>query len=273
MKIIPASLRQSPQANLLLAALPAAEFAALEPQLELVPMPLGWVLYESGASQRYAYFPTTAVVALQRFMADGFSAASAVAGNEGAVGIASFMGGDSTPDRAVVQGAGFAYRVESRALKREFDRSAGLRNLLLHYTQALITQMMQTVACNRLHSVEQQLCRFLLLHLDRISGEELDLTQELIGNLLGVRREGVTEAAGRIQAAGMIRYRRGHISVLDRAKLEAYACECYAVVKREYERLLPGVAWQAPKSSSWAAARAAGAALPALWARHPADAQ
>ena len=231
--------RQSARQNHLLAALPDIEYAALLPQLELVPTPLSFAIYESGDAQGYVYFPTTSIVSLIRVLADGLAAGSAVVGNEGAVGIASFMGGESTPDRAVVLSAGCAYRIRSSALRNEFLRNRELRDLLLRYTQALIMQTTQTSVCNRYHSVEQQLCRFLLSLLDQLPSGELTLTQELIAHMLGVRREGVTAAAGRLQAAGMIRYRRGHISVLDRSKLEAQSCECYAAVKREYDRLLP----------------------------------
>ena len=233
------STRQSARQNHLLAALPAAEFATLLPQLELVPMPLGLIIYESGDAQGYVYFPTTSIVSLIRMLADGLAAGGAIVGNEGALGVASFMGGESTPDRAVVLSAGYAYRIRSSALKSEFRRSGELRKKLLRFMLALIAQATQTAVCNRHHSVEQQLCRFVLSLLDRLPSQELTMTQELIANTLGVRREGVTVAAGRLQAAGMIRYRRGHISVIDRSKLQARSCECYAVVQREYDRLLP----------------------------------
>jgi CRP-like cAMP-binding protein len=201
-------------------------------------MPLGWVVYEAGAEQRYVFFPTTGIVSLLYVMADGHSAEIAVVGNEGIVGIALFMGGETTPSRAVVQSAGHAYRLAASVLKDEFERGGALQHQLLRYTQALITQMSQTAVCNRHHSVDQQLCRWLLLSLDRLPSNKLEMTQELISNMLGVRREGVTEAAGKLQAAGLITYSRGHITVLDRPALEAHVCECYAVVKRESDRLL-----------------------------------
>jgi len=201
-------------------------------------MELGWALYESGSRQGHVYFPTTSIVSLLYVMQDGSSAEIAVVGNEGVVGIALFMGGETTPSRAVVQSAGYAYRLKGGRLKDEFERGGPLQYLLLRYTQALITQMAQTAVCNRHHAVEQQLCRWLLLSLDRLPSNELTMTQELIANMLGVRREGVTEAAGKLQAAGLINYSRGKITVLDRPKLEARVCECYAVVKRESDRLL-----------------------------------
>jgi CRP-like cAMP-binding protein len=231
----------SPGQNHLLAALPAAEFERLSPHLELVPLPLGDMLYEPGGQLRYAYFPTTAIVSLHYVMESGASAESAGVGNEGMVGIALFMGGNTTPSSAVVQTAGHAYRIEGRLLKQEFDRAGLMQRLLLRYTQALMTQMTQTAACTRHHSVEQQLCRWLLLTLDRAPTRELVITQELIASMLGVRREGITQAAGNLQAAGIIRYRRGHIAVLDRAGLEKHTCECYAVVKKEMDRLLSDV--------------------------------
>jgi CRP-like cAMP-binding protein len=231
----------SPSQNHLLAALPAAEFERLSPHLELVPLPLGDMLYEPGGQLRYAYFPTTAIVSLHYVMESGASAESAGVGNEGMVGIALFMGGNTTPSSAVVQTAGHAYRIEGRLLKQEFDRAGLMQRLLLRYTQALMTQMTQTAACTRHHSVEQQLCRWLLLTLDRAPTRELVITQELIASMLGVRREGITQAAGNLQAAGIIRYRRGHIAVLDRAGLEKHTCECYAVVKKEMDRLLSDV--------------------------------
>ena len=229
----------SPKENQLLASLPAADYERLLPELELVPMPLGWVVYESGGHQGYVYFPTNSIVSLLYVMENGASAEIAVTGNEGLVGIALFMGGETTPSRAVVQSAGHAYRLKAAVLRREFEHGGALQHLLLRYTQALITQMAQTAVCNRHHSVEQQLCRWLLLSLDRLPGSELRMTQELIANMLGVRREGVTEAAGKLQKAGLIHYSRGHITVLDRPKLETQVCECYAVVKREVDRLLP----------------------------------
>ena len=228
----------TPKQNHLLAALAAEDYERLLPDLELVPLPLGWALYESGTEQGYVYFPTTGIVSLLYVLEDGFSAETAVVGHEGVVGMAPFMGGETTPSRAVVQSAGYAYRLIGRLLKEEFDRGGALQHLLLRYTQALITQMAQTAVCNRHHSLEQQLCRWLLLSLDRLPSNELTMTQELIANMLGVRREGVTEAAGHLQAAGLIHYSRGKITVLDRAKLEARVCECYAVVKRESDRLL-----------------------------------
>jgi CRP-like cAMP-binding protein len=202
-------------------------------------MPLGHVVYESGARQGYVFFPTTSIVSLLYVLADGATAEIAVTGRDGLVGIALFMGGETTPSRAVVQSAGHGYRLTAARLKKEFERGGALQHLLLRYTQALITQMTQTAVCNRHHSVDQQLCRWLLLTLDRLSGSKLAMTQELIANMLGVRREGVTEAAGKLQAAGLIEYRRGKITVTDRAGLEARVCECYSVVKREYDRLLP----------------------------------
>ncbi len=231
----------SPNQNHLLAALPTAEFERLAAHLELVSMPLGEMLYEPGGQLRHAYFPTTAIVSLHYVMESGASAESAGVGNEGVVGISLFMGGDTTPSSAVVQTAGHAYRLESQLLMREFNRAGLLQRLLLRYTQALITQMTQTAVCNRHHSVEQQLCRWLLSTLDRIPSGELVMTQELIASLLGVRREGITEAAGKLQHAGFIRYRRGHISVLERDGLEACVCECYAVVRKELSRLLSDV--------------------------------
>lgn len=229
----------SPRQNALLAALPDEDYARLLPDLEAIEMPLGHVLYESGAKMRHVYFPTTAIVSLLYVMEDGSSAEIAVAGNEGIVGVSLFMGGETTPSRAVVQSAGHGYRLKGQQLKDEFMRGSAVQHLLLRYTQALLTQMAQTAVCNRHHSLDQQFCRWLLLSLDRLSSNELVMTQELIANMLGVRREGVTEAAGNVQKAGLIEYRRGHITVLDRAGLEARSCECYAVVKREYDRLLP----------------------------------
>ena len=231
----------SPNQNHLLGALPTAEFERLAAHLKLVPMPLGEILYEPGEQLQHAYFPTTAIVSLHYVMESGASAETAGVGNEGVVGIALFMGGDTTPSSAVVKTAGHAYRLERRLLKQEFDRSGLLQRLLLRYTQALITQMTQTAACNRHHSVEQQLCRWLLSTLDRVPSHELIITQELVASMLGVRREGITEAAGNLQDAGFIRYRRGHITVLDRPGLETRACECYAVVRNELNRLLSDV--------------------------------
>ena len=229
----------SPTQNHLLAALTESDRARLFPQLELVPMPLGKVLYESGSELDHVYFPTNCIVSLLYVMTDGSSAEIAVVGNEGLVGVALFMGGETTPSRAVVQSAGVAYRLEGTRMKQEFNRAGQMQHLLLRYTQALLTQMAQTAVCNRHHSVDQQLCRWLLLSLDRLPSNELTMTQELIANMLGVRREGVTEAAGHLQGAGLIRYSRGRITVLDRDKLEQRVCECYAVVKKESDRLLP----------------------------------
>ena len=234
----------SPNQNHLLAALPTAEFERLAAHLEPVPMPLGEILYEPGEQLRHAYFPTTAIVSLHYVMESGASAETAGVGNEGVVGVSLFMGGNTTPSSAVVQTAGHAYRLEGRLLKQEFNRAGLMQRLLLRYTQALITQMTQTAACNRHHSIEQQLCRWLLLTLDRLPSNELVMTQELVANALGVRREGITEAAGKLQRAGVIRYRRGHISVLERSGLEAGACECYAVVKKEIGRLLSDVLYR-----------------------------
>ncbi|KVW96969.1 Crp/Fnr family transcriptional regulator [Thiobacillus denitrificans] len=231
----------SPNQNQLLAALTPAEFEPLAALLERVPLALGEVLYEPGGQLQHAYFPTTAIVSLHYVMASGASAESVGVGNEGVVGIALFTGGNTTPSSAVVQTAGHAYRLERSKLLQEFNRAGLMQRLLLRYTQALITQMMQAAACNRHHSIEQQLCRWLLLTLDRLPSNELVMTQELVASMLGVRREGITEAAGKLQRAGLISYRRGHIAVLDRAGLETHACECYAVVKKELSRLLPDV--------------------------------
>ncbi|MFN0161895.1 MAG: Crp/Fnr family transcriptional regulator [Burkholderiales bacterium] len=228
-----------PRTNRLLAALPVAEWGRWAPQLEAVTLPLGRALYESGSTMSHVYFPTTAIVSLLYVMEDGASAEIAVVGNEGLVGISLFMGGESTPSRAVVQSAGHGFRLRAQLLKEEFSRAGPVLHLLLRYTQSLITQMAQTAVCNRHHSLDQQLCRWLLLSMDRLEGSELVMTQELIANMLGVRREGVTGAALHLQEAGLIRYSRGRISVLDRAGLEKRSCECYAVVKTEYDRLLP----------------------------------
>ena len=225
--------------NQLLAALPDAEWQRWLPMLERVEMPLGQVLYESGIALNYMYFPMSAIVSLLYVMENGSSAEIAVVGREGLVGVSLFMGGESTSSRAVVQSAGFGCRLKSKVMKEEFDRAGPVLHLLLRYTQALLTQMAQTAVCNRHHSLDQQLCRWLLLSLDRLEGRELEMTQELIANMLGVRREGVTEGALKLQKSGLIRYARGHITVLDRAGLEERTCECYAVVKREYDRLLP----------------------------------
>ena len=228
----------NPKQNHLLAALPQREWNRWSPQMEPVDLELGDVLYESGSTMTHVYFPTTAIVSLLYVMENGASAEIAVVGNEGLVGIALFMGGESTPSRAVDQSAGKGYRMSSQALKNEF-KLAPVLHLLLRYTQALITQMAQTAVCNRHHSLDQQLCRWLLLSLDRLKGDDLLMTQELISNMLGVRREGVTEGALKLQKAGLIKYARGHITVLDRPGLEKRTCECYAVVKTEYDRLLP----------------------------------
>jgi CRP-like cAMP-binding protein len=225
--------------NQLLASLPDTEWMRWLPALERVDMPLGQVLYESGVTLPYVYFPLTSIVSLLYVMENGASAEIAVVGNEGIVGISLFMGGESTPSRAVVQSAGLGCRLKADLIKNEFARSGPVLHLLLRYTQALITQMAQTAVCNRHHSLDQQLCRWLLLSLDRLQGTELVMTQELIANMLGVRREGVTEGALKLQKAGLIQYSRGHITVLDRKALEVRTCECYAVVKREYDRLLP----------------------------------
>lgn len=232
------SLSPDPKKNQLLAALPDAEWQRWAPQLEWVDMPLGQVLYESGSTLDHVYFPATAIVSLLYVMENGASAEIAVVGHEGVVGISLFMGGESTTSRAVVQSAGQGFRLKAEVIKEEFKRAPVL-HLLLRYTQALITQMAQTAVCNRHHSLDQQLCRWLLLSLDRLQGNELVMTQELIANMLGVRREGVTEGALKLQNLGFIRYSRGRITVLDRPGLERRTCECYAVVKKEYDRLLP----------------------------------
>src|ERR1700684_2099971 len=225
--------------NRLLASLPTMEWKRWSASLEAVEMPLGQVLYKPGVALNYVYFPTTAIVSLLYVMENGASAEIAVVGNEGIVGVSLFMGGESTPSRAVVQSAGSGCRLDAAVMKAEFARGGPVLHLMLRYTQALITQMAQTAACNRHHSLDQQLCRWLLLSLDRLRGDELVMTQELIANMLGVRREGVTEGALKLQKAGLIRYSRGHITVLNRAGLEQRSCECYAVVKKEYDRLLP----------------------------------
>jgi CRP-like cAMP-binding protein len=232
-------IAHNPRENLLLAALPEVEWVRWLPHLEPVDMPLGKALYESGSVLTHVYFPTTSIVSLLYVMEDGASAEIAVVGNEGIVGISLFMGGQTTPSRAVIQSAGRGFRLKSDLLMLEFNRGGPVLHLLLRYTQALITQMAQTAVCNRHHSLDQQLCRWLLLSLDRLNSKQLVMTQELIANMLGVRREGVTEAAGHLQQAGLIRYRRGQITVIDREKLEQRTCECYAVVKKEYDRLLP----------------------------------
>ena len=229
----------SPKQNQLLAALSPTDFNHLLPDLKLVTMPLGKVIYESGVLLNHLYFPADCIISLLYVMQNGAAAEIAVAGNEGVVGIALFMGGGTTPSRAIVQSAGYAFELRSEVLDKEFARASTLQHLLLRYTQALITQMSQTAVCNRHHTVDQQLCRWLLLSLDRLSSNEVSMTQELIANMLGVRREGVTQAVGKLQARGLIQYSRGRITVLDRPALEAEVCECYAVVKREYDRLLP----------------------------------
>ena len=228
-----------PHQNWLLRALPATEWQRWQPQLEWVDHPLGQVLHESGCELSHVYFPTTAIVSLLYVMENGSSAEIAAVGSEGLVGISLFMGGGSTPSRAVVRSAGQGFRLPASAAKKEFESSLPVMHLLLRYTQALITQMAQTAVCNRHHTLDKQLCRWLLLSLDRLQGDELVTTQELIAKMLGVRREGVTEAALKLQHAGLIRYLRGHITVIDRPALEKRSCECYAVVKREYDRLLP----------------------------------
>jgi CRP-like cAMP-binding protein len=229
----------SPQQNHILDALPVAERERLFPHLRLVELPLGSVLYESGDTLRHIYFPTDSIVSLLYVMEDGASAEIAVVGNEGAIGVALFMGGQTTTNRAIVQSAGSAYRLTGKRLKQEFERHGEMLHILLRYTQALFTQMSQTAVCNRHHSLDQQLCRWLLLSLDRLASNQLIMTQELIANMLGVRREGVTEAAGKLQKLGVIRYSRGQITVLDRPQLEQLSCECYGVVKKETDRLLP----------------------------------
>jgi len=225
--------------NHLLNALAPDDYARLAPHLKLVPLALGEVLYEPGAKLRYVYFPTTSIISLLYVMENGASAEIAIVGNEGLLGISLFMGGGTTPSRAVVQSAGHAYRLRADMIKTEFERFGPTMHLLLLYTQALITQMAQTAVCNRHHSIDQQLCRWLLLSMDRLPTNELSMTQELIANMLGVRREGVTEAAGKLQDAGLIRYQRGRITVIDRPGLEKRTCECYQVVRAEFDRLLP----------------------------------
>jgi len=235
---------QTPSHNQLLAALPGPDFERVAQHLELVPLALGAMVYGPGEQLQHAYFPTTSVVSLHYVMESGASAETAGVGNEGIVGVSLFMGGDTTSSSAVVQVAGYAYRMERHLLLQEFNRAGLMQRLLLRYTQALMTQVTQTAACNRHHSVEQRLCRWLLLAGDRSSGRDLVMTHELVAGMLGVRREGVTEAAGRLQQAGCISYRRGHISVLDRPSLEARACECYAVVRKETDRLLSDVRYR-----------------------------
>lgn len=242
-------LPHSPNQNRLLAAMPTAEFERLAPRLELVPMLLGEMLYEPGGQLQHAYFPISAVVSLHYVMESGASSETAGVGNEGVIGISLFMGGNTTPSSAVVQIAGHAYRLERHFLQKEFDRAGIMQRLLLRYTQALITQVTQTAACNRHHSIEQRLCRWLLLTLDRVPSSEVIMTHELVASMLGVRREGITEAAGNLQRAGIIRYRRGHIAVLERSGLEAHTCECYAVVKKELRRLLPDLQYRQDTST------------------------
>jgi CRP-like cAMP-binding protein len=236
---VPQTTDDDPRRNQLLAALPQSEWARWLPQLEAVDMPLGKVLYESGTDSTHVYFPTSSIISLLYVTENGSSAELAVVGHEGIVGISLFMGGLSTTNRAVVQSAGKAFRLRADLMLQEFNRAGPVLHLLLRYTQALLTQMAQTAVCNRHHSLDQQLCRWLLLSLDRLDSNELVVTQELIANMLGVRREGVSDAAGQLQKSGLIRYQRGHITVLDRPGLEARSCECYATLKNEYDRLLP----------------------------------
>jgi CRP-like cAMP-binding protein len=238
LRVLAVNTKPDPRQNHVLDALPPEERDRLIPFLKLVPMPLGKVLYESGAALRHIYFPTDSIVSLLYIMQDGASGEIAVVGNEGAIGVSLFMGGETTPSRAIVQSAGHAYRLTGARLKQEFIRHGEMLHVLLRYTQSLITQMAQTAVCNKHHSLDQQLCRWLLLSLDRLSDNELKMTQELIANMLGVRRESVTEAAGKLQKLGAIKYVRGTITVLDRPRIEALSCECYGVVKRETDRLL-----------------------------------
>ncbi|GGY74731.1 Crp/Fnr family transcriptional regulator [Marinobacter zhanjiangensis] len=240
----------TPKYNHLLAALPESAWRRISPQLTRVEMKLGEVIYEAGQHMEYVYFPTDCIISLLYVMIDGSSAEISVVGKEGVTGVAVFMGGESTPSRAVVQSKGFAYRMPARSLKKEFNEHAEVRVLMLRYTQALITQMSQTAVCNRHHSIDQQLCRWLLLSLDRLPDNRLTMTQELIANMLGVRREGVTEAAGKLQKKGVIKYHRGHIDVIDRPQLEALCCECYEVVRRETDRLVSGSRQEAADSVS-----------------------
>ena len=234
---LPQRVINHPRQNHLLAALPAAVLDRMFPHLELVPLMLGNIIYEPGGKLQHAYFPTTAIVSLHYVLENGASCESAGVGNEGMIGVSLLLGGDTTASSAMVQAMGHAYRMPGRLVKEEFNLGGPLQQLLLRYTQALITQIAQTAACNRHHSVEQQLCRWLLMAIDRVPSRDLVVTQELVASMLGVRREGITEAAGKLQAAGLIRYRRGHISVFDRSGLEQRACECYGVVKKEWERL------------------------------------
>jgi CRP-like cAMP-binding protein len=234
MQIIP-----SPRQNHLLESLPESDFIRIQPILELVSMPLGQVIYESGEPQGYVYFPSSAIVSLLYVLGNGSTAEIAIVGNEGALGISLYMGGETTTHQAIVQIAGYGYRIKANQLKQEFNRAGPLMNMLLLYTQALLTQMAQTAVCNRHHTIDQQLCRWLLFSLDRLKSNDIFMTQELIANMLGVRRGSVTDAAGKLQNAGLINYSRGHIRVLDRLKLEKIVCECYLVVKNEFDRLLP----------------------------------
>jgi CRP-like cAMP-binding protein len=241
----------APAQNHILNSLHVAAQTRLFPSLELVPLALGEVLYESGVTMKHVYFPVNCIVSLLYVMESGASAEISVVGNEGLVGIALFMGGNSTPSRAIVQSAGYAYRLKAQLMRDEFNRHGEMLLLMLRYTQSLMTQMAQTAVCNRHHSIDQQLCRWLLLSLDRLSTNQLTMTQELIANMLGVRREGVTDAAGKLQKLGVIEYSRGQITVLDRPKLEALCCECYAVVKKETDRLLPDISFKSavPKTA------------------------
>ncbi|MEO8001851.1 MAG: Crp/Fnr family transcriptional regulator [Arenimonas sp.] len=250
MQLVATKSKHSPEQNHLLTSLPKEVQERVFPHLELVPMALGMVLYESGDTMRHVYFPTDCIVSLLYVMENGASAEISVVGKEGLVGISLFMGGESTPSRAVVQSAGYAYRLAGEIMKDEFNRHGETLTLMLRYTQALITQMAQTAVCNRHHTIDQQLCRWLLLSLDRLPSNRLTMTQELISNMLGVRREGVTDAAGKLQKLHVIEYTRGEITVLDRAKLESLSCECYAVVKKETDRLLPMANPTQPLSSS-----------------------
>jgi len=229
----------TPRENLLLAALPPADYERLLPHLEVLTLPLGWAIYETGSKQSSVYFPTDSIISHVHITASGNSTDVAITGNDGLVGIPSVMGGETSLYRAIVRSAGSAYRLQYAEVKKAFENGGGVQDLLLRHTQALMTQTAQTVVCNRHHSVEQRLCRWLLMSIDRLPGEQLNATQELIANMLGVRREGVTEAASQLQSAGLIRYSPGHITILDRPKMEAWVCECYAVVKRETNRLLP----------------------------------
>jgi CRP-like cAMP-binding protein len=246
--VVTLPLQHSPMQNHLLSALPAETLERITPHLEPIAMPLGDVLYESGGHLQHVYFPTTAIVSLHYIIENGASSEIASVGNEGVLGISLFMGGNTTPSRATIYTGGYGYRVKARLIIEEFNRNGSFMRLILRYTQALITQISQTAVCNRHHSVEQQLCRWLLFTLDRLPTNELIMTQELIAGMLGVRREGITETAGKLQREGLISYRRGHITVLDRKKLESHACECYGVVKKEFARLLCDSS--NPKSSS-----------------------